>query len=251
MGGNGHSGARLRPARAALERFVAAGELESFVIDEVPYPGFENRAKAMDWPSFLGSVAAYVDRQPEPKTIYGAGIGGLIALSLRAQRIASDVPILLQGAVLWGLERRWMPRLFRLGLARFALRKLLAVPFLQRRFVRKYFEAEPSADLQRAFFEGYNQCTASADFFNWMDSRLLRKLERAFTDAPELLERIQVWWGGQDHVVSLQELKWTEEALGRQWPTRVFPHWGHYPMIDEPDEWVKELHHVLAAAEPV
>jgi len=102
---------------------------------------------------------------------------------------------------------------------------------------------------QQAFFAGYARCPAAADFFAWLTPRLLRELERQFAARPEALQGINVWWGGRDRVVNLQELAWTAQALGVHWPVRTFPLWGHYPMIDEPAEWVRAVSDVLATPE--
>ena len=88
--------------------------------------------------------------------------------------------------------------------------------------------------MQQAFFEGYAQCAALPDFFRWLTPALLRQLEAGFAAHPERLTNISVWWGGQDKVVGLQELRWTEGALHTAFPVRTFPEWGHYPMIDDP-----------------
>src|SRR5262249_22985673 len=160
---------------------------------------------------------------------------------LRARGVCLDVPILLQAPVLWGLEHRRMPRLLRLGPARLLLRRLFAARWFQAWFVRKQFERPLSPALRQAFFQGYADCAAASDFFAWLTPALLRQLEIKFADRPEALERISVWWGGRDRVVTLQELTWTEKALGVRWPVRNFPTWGHYPMIDEPGDWVREL----------
>ncbi|HSS47720.1 MAG TPA: hypothetical protein VLX28_02125, partial [Thermoanaerobaculia bacterium] len=66
---------------------------------------------------------------------------------------------------------------------------------------------------------------------------------------PEALDGIEIWWGAQDRVVTLQELAWTREVLplGERWPVRVFPEWGHYPMIDGPEGWAEELARAVAA----
>jgi hypothetical protein len=45
-------------------------------------------------------------------------------------------------------------------------------------------------------------------------------------------------------VVTLDELGWTEHALGVRWPRRIFPGWGHYPMIDAPEEWAEAVSRV-------
>jgi hypothetical protein len=235
LGGNGHCAARLDAAR----------RLAPFALHDVPYPGFEGRPRAASLDAFLDAVAASVT---PGALLYATGIGGLFAVCLRARGLFLDAPLLLQGPVLWGLERRLMPRLMRLGLARVLLRRLFASSPFQGWFVRRYFESPPPGPLRRAFFDGYHSCTAAADFFDWLIPDLLRRLEVELKARPGSLERITVWWGGRDRVVTLRELELTENALGVRWPVRTFPHWGHYPMIDDPDGWVRELGHALADA---
>ena len=146
-----------------------------------------------------------------------------------------------------------MPKVMRLGLARFALNRLFASAPFQSHFVSKYFTHLPEPDMVRAFFDGYARCAAAPDLFAWLSPDLLRSLERDLAARPEALDGIEIWWGGQDRVVTLQELSWTRESLGlgERWPVRVFPEWGHYPMIDDPEGWTEELVRVVAAPRAV
>ena len=105
LGGNGHCAARLAPARAFLE---------GIELDEVPYPGFEDRPRAGSLEDFLTAISLHL-RRTAPARIYATGVGGLLALCLRARGELIETPLLLQAPILWGLERRWMPRLVRLG----------------------------------------------------------------------------------------------------------------------------------------
>jgi hypothetical protein len=254
LGGNGHTTERLAPARAAIADLAAAGQIAPFDLLDVAYPGFEDRPRAADLEAFLAALERFLTPYAAGGArtlIYATGIGGLLALCLRERGEFLTVPLLQQAPVLWGLERRWMPRLLRLGLAQVLLQRLFAVTWFQRRFARKQFLRPPSDDVRRAFFAGYARCPASADFFAWLTPALLRRLERSFAVRPDRLQHITVWWGEQDHVVNLQELRWTEQALRVSWPLRTFPHWAHYPMIDAPHDWVKELHDALAAAGPL
>jgi len=239
LGGNGHCAARL----AAARQFLIEIDL-----DEVPYPGFEDRPRASSLDEFLAAVAAHL-RASNSTMLYATGIGGLLALCLRA-RGELAVPILLQAPILWGLEHRWMPKLMRLRPAQVAMRRLFATRLFRRRFVRKYFVRPPDAATVEAFFDGYARCAAAPDFFAWFNPALLRSLERDLAARPAALERIQVWWGGRDRVVSVRELEWTKKALGRadRWPLRVFSGWGHYPMIDEPASWASALSDAVATA---
>ncbi len=240
LGGNGHCTARLAMAR----RFLTGIDL-----DEVPYPGFEGRPRAASFDEFLDAVSRHL-RTSTPAMLYATGIGGLVALSLRARGELAATPIVLQAPILWGLEHRWMPRLMRLRPARAALRKVFAAPAFQRRFLRKYFTRPLDAETAAAFFDGYARCTAAPDFFAWFTPSLLRSLERDLAARPDSLERIEVWWGGRDRVVTLRELEWTKQALGLadRWPLRIFSGWGHYPMIDEPASLASALTDAVANA---
>ena len=254
FGGNGHAAARLDGARRPL----AASDPPAFELTSVPYPGFEGRPRAPSFDAFLDEVAAAC--QPHlgggatsagdrPCTlVYATGVGGLLVLSLRARGALRDVPVVLQAPVLWGLERRWMPRFMRLGLAQIALRRAFASPFFQRRFAAKHFRAPPSPEVARAFFDGYATCASLPDFFEWLTPALLRRLEVCHAEDPALLAHVQLLWGEADTVVPPHEATWTEEALGVRLPVTTLPAWGHYPMIDDPEGWVREVSRVAAAA---
>jgi pimeloyl-ACP methyl ester carboxylesterase len=222
-GGNGHSSWRLSRVRALGAPFE---------IDEAPYPGFEDRPRAPDLEGFLAVLG---DHAGHAELAFGTGIGGLFLLCLRSQGLLLDTPLVLHAPVLWGLERRLMPRLLRLG----PLRRLLPSLFMHKQFVAPLDDAD-----RAAFFDGYARCSAFTDFFDWLGPSLLRELERRFAERPAALDRVRVWWGGQDRVVTPAELQITEAVLGVRWPLTVIDDWAHYPMIEAPESFVR----VLAAA---
>jgi len=240
LGGNGHCAARL----AAARRF-----LDGIELDESPYPGFEGRPRAASLGESLDVVSKHL-QATKPDMIYGMGIAGLLVLCLRARGELTATPTVLQGPVLWGLEHRWMPKLMRLRPAQAAMRRVFASQAFQRRFVRRYFIRRLDPEMAKAFFDGYAQCAAAPDFFAWFTPSLLRSLERDLAARPAALERIEVWWGGRDRVVTPRELEWTKQALkpADRWPLRIFSGWGHYPMIDEPASWASALTDAVANA---
>lgn len=258
LGGNGHAAARLDPARRALARLAEPGARPPLTLFDVPYPGFEGRPRAGSLDELLASVAESVrastgdgDERAGRALLYATGIGGLLALCLRARGELAGVPLLLQAPVLWGLEHRLMPRVMRMGLAQLALRRAFASPLFQARFARKHFRAPPPPELRARFFEGYARCGALPDFFAWLTPALLRRLEADFAARPEALRQIAIWWGERDTVVPARELAWTEAALGVRWPARRFAAWGHYPMIDDPPGWVRALSDAVETASPL
>jgi pimeloyl-ACP methyl ester carboxylesterase len=247
LGGNGHCTERLAPARAVLRQIG-----EPFSLLDVPYPGFEGRPRAATFDAFLNGVGRWVSESLAPgrTLLYGTGIGGLIGLALRARGEHRATPLLLQGAVLWGVKTRWFPILMRLGLAPL-LPRLFGLGAFQDWFVRRKFLRPPAAEVRQAFFAGYSRCAAASDFFAWLTPAFLTDLERRFAADRDALKRIMVWWGDRDSVVSLRELEQTEKALQVHWPHRRFPNWGHYPMLDDPEDWVRALSDVVAELGPL
>jgi hypothetical protein len=231
LGGNGHCAARLQAARNA-------GAPLGLHLEEAAYPGFEGRPRAASLDAFLGALEHGAGPAP---LVYATGIGGLLALCLRARGAWRDRRLILQAPVLWGLERRLMPRLMRVGVVRRAASGLFGSRMFRAAFVRRYFERPLGGEAAAAFFDGYARCTALPDFFAWLTPALLRELETRCAAEPTALDGIEAWWGARDRVVTPDELRWTEAALGVKWPLRVFDAWGHYPMIDDPAGWASAL----------
>jgi hypothetical protein len=239
LGGNGHSAARLARVRAVLDRM---GPAAPFELVDLPYPGFEGRPSALDRHAFLDACARAASPviARDDVRVYATGIGALFAVTLRAQRRLAAHPLILQGPVLWGLERRWMPRLARAGLAPL-IPRLFASRMFQRHFVRHHFVAPLASDVRSGFFDGYARCAATADLFRWCAPPWLREVESAVARDPGTLDGIEVWRGARDRVVDASELRWTERGLGVRWPERTFAAWGHYPMIDDAEGWVRAV----------
>lgn len=238
--GNGHHPVRLEGARATLRSRGAPFELA-----ELAYP----RADSFD--ALLESLAVSTEAWGAGRPlapVYATGIGGLVALSLRARGALLGRPLVLQGAVLWGLEGRLFPRVMRVG----PMPRLLAAAFtlgaVRRHFARRHFLVPHDPDWTERFFAGYADAQAFADWFDWLTPRLLRELERELPRTPGALDDIEFWWGERDTVVGVEELRVSERALGTSFPLRTFPAWGHYPMCDDPEGWITEVSRVVDTA---
>jgi pimeloyl-ACP methyl ester carboxylesterase len=227
LGGSGHCAARIEAARRAAGR-------RGLTIHDAAYPGFEGRIRARSLEAFLAALESGAAEAP---VVYATGIGGLLALCLRARGAWRERRLVLQAPVLWGLEHRFLPRLLRVPLARGAVQAVFSWRGFRDAFVRRQFQRPLSPVETAAFFEGYARCAALPDFFAWLTPALLRELEQRFAADATALSGIELWWGARDRVVTLAELRWTEAALGVKWPRHVFADWGHYPMIDDPEGW--------------
>lgn len=215
---------------------------------EVPYPGFEDRAAAATLDDFVGALSRFCRESGRPvDSAYATGIGCLFALALRA-RDELRLPLVFQGPVLWGLEDRWFPRVMRARMARELLTWSIRCPWFQSWLSHRLFIRQLEPSLRASFFEGYVQCRSFADMFAWLTPGWLEALRGELAARPGALDQIRVWVGGLDRVVGLREVVRTERVLGVRWPVAEFPGWGHYPMIDQPEEWAKALRDVVEAA---
>jgi pimeloyl-ACP methyl ester carboxylesterase len=244
VGGNGHGAARLQPARDVL----AAGEA-GFLLREVECPGFDGRPRAASLEALVTSVTAETAAAPPGTLVYATGVGALLALAARAAGGPLH-PLLLQAPVFWGLERRLMPRLMRRAPVRAVARALFGRRFFQRRLWRRVVSLPWSHPSREPFFEGYARCSAFADLFDWLTPAFLRRLEAGLRGRPGALAGVRVWWGGRDAVVTPEELAPCADRLGAAWPLRVFPDWGHYPMLDDPAGWVRAAAAALDEVSP-
>lgn len=240
LGGNGHADVRLEGVRSALEQ---AGQ--PFRLVDLEYPAVASYDELL---AQLALRMEQLDEQTPVGLVYATGIGGLIALSLRARGALRHQHLVLQGAVLWGLERRWFPRLMRLPGMPGLLTRAFRNERVRARFVARHLHSTPAPEWVERFFAGYGDADAFARWFAWLTPALLRRLEVELAARPDALEQLEVWWGDADSVVGLEELRLSERALGRALPVRTFAGWSHYPMIDEPRAWVAEVSRALDAA---
>jgi pimeloyl-ACP methyl ester carboxylesterase len=239
LAGNGHDPVRLEPVRAVLERE------ERFELVVLEYASVETFDALLE---SLESQTRRIASKHDIRLVYATGIGALVALALRARGSLQDWPLVLQGGVLWGLEQRWFPRIMRIG----PMPRLLAFAFgnklIRARFAAKHLNSERSPEFLERFFEGYRDARAFENWFRWLTPALLRHLEQKLIGNPPALANIQAWWGEHDHVVGPEELRVTERALNFEFQLRRFAGWGHYPMIDDPEGWTREVSDVLEKA---
>lgn len=240
LGGNGHDPVRLEAARGVLRR-----RGDPFDLLELPYPEARDYGHLLEQ---LEGCCASRDAEHPGALVYATGIGGLVALSLRARGALARNRVLIQGAVLWGLERRWFPRVMRLPGMTHLLARALASERVQARFKARHFLTDPTPEWSRRFFAGYGDAEAFACWFRWLTPTLLRRLEHELPARRGALDALEAWWGDADTVVGVEELRLTERALAVRIPLRTFAGWGHYPMIDDPESWVAEVNCVVETA---
>lgn len=235
--GNGGGGERFARTAAAVPDGVA--------FHAVTLPGFGGVPRdpslrtLPDYADRLGEMVATAAPAGPPPVVLGHGIGGSIALDLASRR-----PELLGGLVLHApvgadLDTRLFPRVMRTPAVREAVRRLIAARPLRPVWRRAFFpHGAPAADLDR-FFEGYRRCAVFGDMFELIDASWFEGL------APVEGVPAVLLWGEGDRVLRSGQVP----AIRAKVPEAtvvVVPGWDHFPMIEQPDDYARE---VVAIAE--
>jgi pimeloyl-ACP methyl ester carboxylesterase len=202
----------------------------------VTLPGFANvpadpslRSLA-DFASCLSSLVAPL---PRPRIVLGHGIGGSIALEL-VQRQADLVDgLILHAPVGTRLDRRLFPRLMAIPGARALGRRLFASRPLRPIFRRLLFSRAVPPQYVNRFFEEYRQCSVFSQMFDLITPTWFRGLRPV--ELPSAL-----LWGEAERLLSVDQID-DYRALLPQAITRRVPGWGHFPMIERPDEYAAEI----------
>jgi pimeloyl-ACP methyl ester carboxylesterase len=224
-GGGAHRFARVGPLMPADVRLAP-----------ITLPGFAqepaNRAlrSLTDYAAVLASMVA---AEPRPRIVLGHGIGGSIALEL-VQRQASLLDgLILHAPVGTRLDRRLFPRLMAIPGARRIGQHTLASRILRPVFRRILFSPSvPSAYLDR-FFDEYGQCAVFGQMFDLITPTWFQGLHPSTLPAALL-------WGEAERLLGVDQVRDYQALLPKAIVRRV-PGWGHFPMIEHPDQYAAEI----------
>jgi pimeloyl-ACP methyl ester carboxylesterase len=224
-GGSAHRFARVVPLMPPDVRLVP-----------ITLPGFAGRPADRSLRS-LGDYAAVlarlVDEQPRPRIVLGHGIGGSIALQL-AQVDADLIDgLILHAPVGARLDRRLFPRLMAVPGARRLGQRIVASHTLRPLLRRVSFSSTvPAAYLDR-FFDEYGQCAVFSQMFDLITPTWFRGLRPIMLPAALL-------WGEAERLLAADQARDFQALLPGALVGRA-PGWGHFPMIEQPDQYAGEV----------
>lgn len=224
-GGGAHRFARVVPLMPPDVSLVA-----------VTLPGFAAVPADRSFRSpadFARSLASMVSSQPRPRVVLGHGIGGSIALELVQQHADLIDGLILHAPVGTRLDRRIFPRLMVIPGAR-ALGQRLVASHTLRPIVRRllFSRAVPSVYLDR-FFEEYRACSVFSQMFDLITSAWFQGLRPTALPAALL-------WGEAERLLAVDQAADYQALLPGAVIRRV-PGWGHFPMIERPDQYAVEI----------
>jgi pimeloyl-ACP methyl ester carboxylesterase len=175
---------------------------------------------------FAARIADRAAAEAGPRVILGHGIGASMLLDLPAG--AAD-GLILHAPVGPRLDRRLLPLAMRLPGARTALRRVIAAPGLRALWRRLAFPPPVPADYGDRFFAEYGRCEAFGLMFDIITPEWWAAL------APRT-EPAVVLWGARDRVLRAGHAA-DVAALVPGAARSVVDGWGHFPMIDRPEEY--------------
>ncbi len=202
----------------------------------VTLPGFSTVPKD----PALETLTDYADRLAElfsdldRPVVLGHGIGGSIALDLASRRPELFGGLVLHAPVGADLDTRLFPRIMSSGPMRVLVKRAIAARPLRPVLRRVFFpDGAPKTTLDE-FFEEYRHCEAFGDMFDLID--------RPWFDSVTPIDGIPavLLWGENDRVLrSGQSDEIHSKVPGAEIVIREG--WDHFPMIEHPEEYAREI----------
>ncbi len=201
------------------------------VLNGITLPGFEGTdlpEGPITMSTFSRSVGEIARATQRPVVVLGHGIGGAIALDLAAREPDLVDGLILHAPVAVNLDERLFPRLMRAPIARTTVKRVVSCLPVRSIASRFLFPSSPQEFSER-FLREYGRAKGFEVMFDIIDAEW-------FDGLPSVAAPTVILWGGRDRVLDVGQA----DAL-----ERVIPHairqiedgWGHYPMIESPDEY--------------
>ncbi len=188
--------------------------------------------KLHDYAAYLHRLVA---RAQHPRILLGTGIGGSIILEYLQHDARAVEGVILHAPVGARLETRRFPRLMRSPVMRAAGQWAFSSPLLRPLWRRLLFvdaDRVPRTDLNR-FFDDYRHCAVFGQMFDLITPDWWANLEPVKLPAALL-------WGERERVLTPEHAADFQMLLPRA-TLRVIPGWDHFPMLESPDEFAREI----------
>lgn len=228
--GNGGGGSRFERVLPFMPGDVA--------LEAITLPGFA----ALPPDPALRTMADYaraIDRHvsafARPRVLLGTGIGGSFALEY-LQHYADRIDgVILHAPVGTRLDQRRFPALMRLPGMRAFGQWLFSARLTRPLFKRLLFldHRRIPADYLRRFFDEYRQCRVFGQMFDLITADWFNALQPC--DVPSAL-----LWGERERVLKADHAGDYQRLLTRS-VVRIVPQWDHFPMIEQPEEYAREI----------
>jgi pimeloyl-ACP methyl ester carboxylesterase len=167
--------------------------------------------------------------------LLGTGIGGSMVLEYIQHHAGSIDAIILHAPVGTRLDSRRFPQLMNLPGARTAGQWLFASPLTRPLFKRLLFidHTRVPTDTLNRFFAEYRQAAAFGQMFDLITPEWYASLQPVEIPAGLL-------WGQLERVLKIDHVE-DYKALLPNHIVRIVPGWDHFPMLEQPAEYAREI----------
>lgn len=230
--GNGGGGFRFARCLAYFtpELNVVAPTLPGFY----PRPRDNSLKTVRD---FCRPLARIIEAQPRPRAVLGTGIGGSLLLELLQDQSDLVDKLILHAPVGARLDRRLFPKFIRLpGVPRTA-QNLLGHPLFRPLWRRVFFEESLPDDYVEEFFRGYLHCRVFGQMFRLLNHAWWLSLLPVSVPSAIL-------WGDRERLLTTDHMSEFERLLP-DCQCRVVEGWRHFPMIEQPRDFVRQVEDLL------
>lgn len=213
-----------------------------------PFMPADVRLQAMTLPGFAGKpsdpslqtvtdYAQYVYEtarlEGDPLVLLGTGIGGSIALEYAQHYALTLAGLILHAPVGTRLDNRLFPRLMKLPGMRRTGQWVFSARLTRPLFRRMLFTQPLPSEVSERFFSEYRQCQVFGQMFDLITADWFASLRPIHTPAALL-------WGERERVLGVDQLADYKALLPRHL-VRVVPDWNHFPMLDQPEAFAREV----------
>lgn len=232
--GNGGGGFRFSRLPSPLRE---VDDLHPAVtIDAIDLPGFGRTPLRVDPPTmedFVDFVADHLHGIEGPRVLLGHGIGGSIALSILQRDDVSIDGLILHALVGVDLDRRWFPLLMKPMWMRTMAKRIISSAPVRMAARDRLFGPDVPSEFADRFLAEYGTCDGFEAMFDLLTPEWFDALSPVPTPTALL-------WGSNDRILKAGHTTGFEPLLPRS-TTRIVPGWGHFPMVDHPNQYGAEI----------
>lgn len=199
-------------------------------------PGFGDRPSdpsLTDLKRYAESIVEMVSNEAPPRILLGHGIGATILLEFAQQHARLANGFIFHAPVGSSLNSRFFPNLMKIPMAPQIGRYLFSEQLLRPLFRPLVFSKNVPDDFCNKFFDEYRACSVFDQMFDIITPEWFASLKPI--SAPSVL-----LWGTRDRAIRINELEHFKPLL-TDLRTKVVSSWAHFPMIEEPEEYAKQI----------
>lgn len=198
---------------------------------EPPDPGLKTLA------DFANTLLPHIASLPRPRAALGTGIGGSFLLELLQHHPDCLDKLILHAPVGAHLEKRLFPKILSLpGVAKIA-QNLIGHPLLRPFWRKLFFEQKLPQTFVDEFFRGYLHCKVFGEMFKLINYQWWQTLKPISVPTTIL-------WGARERLLTVDQKDPFLELLPHGC-VEVIDHWRHFPMIEQPEEFVRTVESCL------